>query len=101
MFPVWQTKKVMCKELEDRQDKSDCENIWPVFFSSSNSIRIEVWGFVKRKHEDWFDDNDAEIEKNLQEKRKSLLRLFRGNLSLDERRKVINEMKDTKNKSGG
>lgn len=56
---------------------------------------------MKRKHEDWFDDNDAEIEKNLQEKRKSLLRLFRGNLSLDERRKVINEMKDTKNKSGG
>lgn len=70
-------------------------------FSSSNSINIEVLGFVKRKQEDWFYDNDAEIEENLQEKRKSLLRLFRGNLSLDERRTVINETKDTKNKSGG
>lgn len=64
----------MCKEREDRQDKSDCENIWPFF--SSNSISIEVLGFVKRKHEDWFDDKDTEIEENLQEKRMSLLRLF-------------------------
>lgn len=41
---------------------TDIENLWRTFRDTTIKVSTEVLGFVKRKHQDWFDENDAEIE---------------------------------------
>ena len=71
-----------CSELQDRLSQAieqlpepnnnlshDEMNVnWNNFTSSLHHTSAEVLGFVKKKHQDWFDDNSAEIHTLLQRK---------------------------------
>ena len=43
-------------------EATDIENLWKRFRDSILNVASEVLGFVERKHQDWFDNNDEEIE---------------------------------------
>ena len=43
-------------------DARDIEDLWKRFRDSILNVATEVLGFVERKHQDWFDENDEEIE---------------------------------------
>ena len=54
----------------------DIEEIWSKFRDTTYSAAAEVLGFVKRKHQDWFDENDVEIHvllKDLHESHRKLI----------------------------
>lgn len=76
----------MCKGHEDQLDTANSENTWPAFKECIYGIS-EGLGYVERKAENWFDNNDAEIEEILREKQKALLCLLWGNLSHNEQKK--------------
>ena len=43
-------------------DDQDLEKTWSEFRNATYSAAADVLGFVKRKHQDWFDENDQEIQ---------------------------------------
>ena len=49
-------------------DSDDVEENWIEFRSSTYSSAHAVLGSTKRKHQDWFDENDMQIRKLLDEK---------------------------------
>ena len=44
------------------EEATDIENMWKSFHDSTLNVATDVLGFVKRKHQDWFEENDEEIE---------------------------------------
>ena len=48
------------------------EDQWAYFRDSTYSIALEIIGPKKKKHQDWFDENDSEIQPLLEEKRQLL-----------------------------
>ncbi|CAI9736455.1 Hypothetical predicted protein [Octopus vulgaris] len=62
------------KLLDIRNDQSSIDEQWESFRDTVHSIALETLGQVTRNHQDWFDENDQEIQKLLEEKRR-LLRL--------------------------
>ena len=49
----------------------DCEKRWASFRDTVYSAAEESVGHLQRKHQDWFDDNNAEIKSLLSEKKKA------------------------------
>ena len=47
---------------DNPEEATDIENLWKSFRDSTLNVATDVLGFVKRKHQDWFDENDEEIE---------------------------------------
>ena len=39
----------------------DIDDLWKSFRESTVNVDTEVLGFVKRKHQYWFDENDEDI----------------------------------------
>ena len=46
----------------------DPEENWTVFRDTVHSLAMDSLGPVSRKHQDWFDENDEEIQGLLEEK---------------------------------
>ena len=46
----------------------DPEKNWAVFRDTVHSSAMDFQGSVSRKHQDWFDENDEEIQGLLEEK---------------------------------
>ena len=46
----------------------NCEKIWTVFHKTVQSSAATTLGHSSRKHHDWFDENDDEIQRLLEEK---------------------------------
>jgi len=53
-------------------DSDDIEEDWSAFRDTTYSTAKEILGCTKRKHQDWFDENDEEIKKLLDEKHRLL-----------------------------
>lgn len=60
--------------LDEKLPENYPENVeehWQTFKSAVLSAGEESAGFVKKKHEDWFDENDEEIQSLIEKKRKA------------------------------
>ena len=57
--------------MELRSD--DPEENWTVFRDTIHSSAMDSLGTVSRKHQDWFDKNDEEIQGLLKEKNQVIL----------------------------
>ena len=51
----------------------DVECLWESFKTATETTCDETLGSQKRRHQDWFDDNNAEIEQMIAEKRRRFL----------------------------
>ena len=59
----------ICSRLDAMELRSDDpEENWTVFRDTAHSSAMDFLGPVSRKHQDWFDDNDEEIQGLLEEK---------------------------------
>ena len=48
--------------------KLDPEENWTVFDKTVHSSVVTTLGYPSRKHQDWFDENDDEIQRLVEEK---------------------------------
>ena len=46
----------------------DPEENWTVFLNAVHSSAVDTLGHTSRKHQDWFDENDEEIQDLLEDK---------------------------------
>ena len=61
----------ICSRLDAMELRSDDpEENWRVFRDTVHSSAMDSLGPVSRKHQDWFDENDEEIQGLLEEKRR-------------------------------
>ena len=59
----------ICSRLDAMELRSDDpEENWTVFRDTVHSSAMDSLGPVSRKHKDWFDENDEEIQGPLEEK---------------------------------
>ena len=59
----------ICSRLDAiKLHSDDPEKIWTVFRDTVHSSAMDSLGPVSRKHQDWFDENDEEIQGLLEEK---------------------------------
>ena len=59
----------ICSRLDAIKLRSDDpEENWTVFRDTVHSSAIDSLGPVSRRHQDWFDENDEEIQGLLEEK---------------------------------
>ena len=59
----------ICSRLDAMELTSDdLEENWTVFRDTVHSSAMDSLGPVSRKHQDWFDENDEEIQGLLEEK---------------------------------
>ena len=66
-------------------DASDIGGSWHNFSNIVYSVSKEVLGTPNRKHQDWFDDQDADIQSRLHAKNQ----LFRSHLKLTPRKEML------------
>ena len=72
-------KFVFCKDLQDKLESNNyqtkdttIDKHWEVFRDIVHSTAHTHLGTVKRRNQDWFDENDTEIQKLLSEKHQLL-----------------------------
>ena len=59
----------LCSRLDALEHSSEAvDGSWTVFRDTVNSSAMDSLGPVSRKHQDWFDENDKEIQGLLEEK---------------------------------
>ena len=59
----------LCSRLDALKHSSeDVAESWTVFRDTVHSSAMDSLGLVSRKHQDWFDENDKEIQRLLEEK---------------------------------
>ena len=59
----------ICSYLDAMEHSSeDVDESWTVFRDTVHSSEMDSLGPVSRKHQDWFDENDKEIQGLLEEK---------------------------------
>ena len=72
--------QLTAQDLQSRMDKlsdlqmnqANIEEQWASFRDTVHSVALESLGTVSRNHQDWFDENDQEIQGLLEEKRRLL-----------------------------
>ena len=60
-----------------------CETTWDAFRTSVYEACEKVLGHWRRKHQDWFDENDSEIQLLLNAKSKALEAVLKGGKIVD------------------
>ena len=85
-------KEQLVYEMEDKY----CETTWDAFKTSVYEACEKVLGHCKRKHQDWFNENDNEIQLLLDVKSKALQAALQGGKTVDEHRQRKNEFKGIK-----
>ena len=73
-----------------------CETTWDAFKTSVYEACEKVLGHCNRKRQDWFDENDNEIQLLLDIKSKALQAVLQGGKTVDEHRQRMNEFKGIK-----
>ena len=76
MYPSWnktargkQFVNDLCSHLDALEHSSeDVDESWTVFRDTVHSSAMDSPGQVSHKHQDWFDENDKEIQGLLEEK---------------------------------
>ena len=58
----------VCQQLPDTLDHLKFDGTWENFKDQVYSTGVEVLGMNQRKHRDWFDENDVEINQLLETK---------------------------------
>ena len=62
----------LCSRLDAQEHSSeDVDESWTVFRDTIHSSAMDSLGSVSRKHQDWFDENDKEIQGLLEENTKN------------------------------
>ena len=56
--------------VRDKLDRLDFDSIWDQFKERVYSVCLESLGLQRKKHKDWFDENDAYINQLLSEKQR-------------------------------
>ena len=88
-------QSLMDSKLTQRQpDQLSIEDQWASFKDSTYSSALEVLGPLTRNHQDWFDENDAEIQKLLEEKHQ-LLRAHQNDPSSCSKKAAFNSIRRT------
>ncbi|CAI9735242.1 Hypothetical predicted protein [Octopus vulgaris] len=82
------------KLLDIRSDQSSIDEQWESFRDTVHSIALETLGQVTRNHQDWFDENDQEIQKLLEEKRR-LLRAHQNDTTCTAKKAAFNSIRST------
>ncbi|CAI9734327.1 Hypothetical predicted protein [Octopus vulgaris] len=82
------------KLLDIRSDQSSIDEQWESFRDTVHSIALETLGQVTRNHQDWFDENDQEIQKLLEEKRR-LLRAHQNDTTCTAKKAAFNNIRST------
>ncbi|CAI9719175.1 Hypothetical predicted protein [Octopus vulgaris] len=82
------------KLLGIRSDQSSIDEQWESFRDTVHSIALETLGQVTRNHQDWFDENDQEIQKLLEEKRR-LLRAHQNDTTCTAKKAAFNNIRST------
>ena len=72
-----QSPKTSSSDLEDKMlslknDQSSVEEQWTVFRDTVHKTALEHLGPTTRRNQDWFDENDEEMQLLLAEKRRLL-----------------------------
>ncbi|KAK3878814.1 hypothetical protein Pcinc_016624 [Petrolisthes cinctipes] len=63
---------LVCKLADLQANSDDIKNDWETLKTSVHSTTLQVLGQATRNHQDWLEENDAEIQKLLEEKRQLL-----------------------------
>jgi hypothetical protein len=63
----------ICKQFQARLDQVNLEESWDQFKNNMYTVGAVTLGFKQRKHQDWFDDNNLEINELLDEKHRQHL----------------------------
>ena len=83
-------------KLVQKMDELDCQNEWEDFKESVYGVCTEVLGFADKKHQDWFDENNMEVQVLLEEKTKALSALLKGGLSTEETTRLSVKFREVK-----
>ena len=83
-------KEQLVHEMEDIY----CETIWDACKTSLYEACEKVLGHCKSKQQDWFDENDNEIQLLLYAKSKALQAVLQGGKTVHEHRQRMNKFKD-------
>jgi len=87
---------VVKQELVKEMEELECENTWDDFKTSVYGVCKKVLGHCKRKHQDWFDENDTEIQALLDSKAKSLHAYLKGGRTEGEQGRLMTDFKAIK-----
>ncbi|CAI9727800.1 Hypothetical predicted protein [Octopus vulgaris] len=82
------------KLLDIQSDQSSIDEQWESFRDTVHSITLETLGQVTRLNQDWFDENDQEIQKLLEEKRR-LLRAHQNDNTCTAKKAAYNNIHST------
>ena len=59
----------ICSRLDAREHRSeDLDENWTVFRDTIHSSAMDSLARVSRKHQDWFDENDEEVQELFEKK---------------------------------
>ena len=86
------------KEFADALTCLDGVNDWETLRDTLYRIGKDVLGFVEKKHQDWFDENDTEISQLLSEKRFAESQLLVEGLTVELKRQRASIVKSLKSK---
>ena len=86
------------KEFSDALTCLDGVNDWETLRDTLYRIGKDVLGFVEKKHQDWFDENDTEISQLFSEKRFAESQLLVEGLSVELKRQRASIVKSLKSK---
>ena len=76
----------ICSRLDALEHSSeDVDESWAVFRDTVHSSAMDSLGPVSRKHQDWFDENDKEIQGLLEEKHKKHKAYLRNTSSVSSK----------------
>ena len=86
----------LCSRLDALQHSSeDIDESWTVFSDTVHSSAMDSIGPVSRKHQDWFDENDKEIQGLLEEKHQTHKAYLRNTSSVSSKTAYSNTCKTT------
>lgn len=88
--------KESAQELARKLNEIDFDGTWDCFKDRVYESASETLGFQKRKHQDWFDENNVEINELLDRKNKLWNKLLHDNLPESEKEHLKKSLSEVK-----